>query len=274
MRSKISRPPRHSAARGARAASAAVGAGAMFGFTKKKKDGSVKGGSVRSGSDRGTTRSSAKSLTKSATRKDGAKARGAQPGLDDDDYGELFDEGALETFAEEGVDSDVEAEENERYVRRPRPAEERGARATEGGFLHRQPCRAGSRLPPRTTRRRTRTRSLRTSSRWISCTGTGHTTAATTWRTTWTGSSSTPPPPSACATTPKRTRLDFFTAHTTAFYASAMHPDGEIVATGQAGPDPSICVWSSTTCVSCSRSSKGSTRRAVVSLSFDGTGRF
>ena len=84
---EISRPPRHSAARGARAASAAVGAGAMFGFTKKKKDGSVKGGSVRSGSDRGTTRSSAKSLTKSATRKDGAKARGAQPGLEDDDYG-------------------------------------------------------------------------------------------------------------------------------------------------------------------------------------------
>ena len=114
----------------------------MFSFMKKKKDGSVKGGSVRSGSDRGTVRSSAKSLAKSATRKDGSKARGAKPGLDDDDYGELFDEGALETFAEEGVDSDVEAEENERYVRRPRPAEGSVERATEGGFLNRQPCRA------------------------------------------------------------------------------------------------------------------------------------
>jgi len=37
--------------------------------------------------------------------------------------GDEYAEGALETVAEEGNDSDIEAEENERYNRRPRAAD-------------------------------------------------------------------------------------------------------------------------------------------------------
>jgi microtubule-associated protein-like 6 len=44
--------------------------------------------------------------------------------------------------AEEGDDSDIEAEENERYNRRPRAADGPVERSTESGFLARQPCRA------------------------------------------------------------------------------------------------------------------------------------
>ena len=245
----------------------------MFGFTKKKKDGSVKGGSVRSGSDRGTTRSSAKSLTKSATRKDGAKARGAQPGLDDDDYGELFDEGALETFAEEGVDSDVEAEENERYVRRPRPAEGSVERATEGGFLHRQPCRAA--LAPPTAHHTSANAHEKPSHELALDFVYGYRAHDSRHNVAYNVDGLIVYPAAAVGVCydAKEHAQQFFTAHTDDVLCMAMHPDGEIVATGQAGHDPSICVWSSTTCELLAEL-KGFHRRAVVSLSFDGTGRF
>ena len=246
----------------------------MFGFLKKKrKDGSVKGGSVRSGSDRGTVRSSAKSLAKSSTRKDGAKARGATPGLDDDDYGELFDEGALETFAEEGVDSDVEAEENERYVRRPRPAEGSVERATEGGFLNRQPCRAAL-VPP--TAHHTSSNAHEKPSHELQLDFVyGYRAHDSRHNVAYNVDGLVVYPAAAVGVCydAKEHAQQFFTAHTDDVLCMAMHPDGEIVATGQAGRDPSICVWSSTTCELLAEL-KGFHRRAVVSLSFDGTGRF
>lgn len=77
-----------------------------------------------------------------------ATSRGAggyydNAGYDEEDaYGDEYAEGALETVAEEGNDSDIEAEENERYNRRPRAADGPVERSTESGFLARQPCRA------------------------------------------------------------------------------------------------------------------------------------
>lgn len=41
---------------------------------------------------------------------------------------------------------------------------------------------------------------------------------------------------------------DFFTFHGDDILSLAMHPDGDIIATAQAGRDPVICVWSSKTC--------------------------
>jgi len=46
--------------------------------------------------------------------------------------GDEYAEGALETVAEEGNDSDIEAEENERYNRRPRAADGPVERNTVG----------------------------------------------------------------------------------------------------------------------------------------------
>ena len=65
----------------------------------------------------------------------------------------------------------------------------------------------------------------------------------------------------------------FFTAHTDDIVSLAMHPEREIIATGQVGKDPSICVWSSTTCELLAEL-KGFHQRAVCALSFDGTGKF
>ena len=193
--------------------------------------------------------------------------------MDDDDYGELFDEGALETFAEEGVDSDVEAEENERYVRRPRPAERSVERATEGASSIASRAARLSRRPPRTTRRRTRTRSLRTSSRWISCTGTGHTTAATTWRTTWTGSSSTRRRRRRVLRRQRARAAVFHRAHRRRF----MHGDAPRRRDRRYRPGRPRSPASASgpaRRVSCSRSSKGSTAEPWCPCPSTATGRF
>ena len=106
--------------------------------------------------------------------KDGKKKKAGDGGIDDDDdgYGELYDDGALEQTADEGVDSDVEAEANERYTRRPKPADGAVERDVEAGFLARQPCRAAlvalgelrvelGRAPRRVGRARVRGRAAR-----------------------------------------------------------------------------------------------------------------
>ena len=66
---------------------------------------------------------------------------------------------------------------------------------------------------------------------------------------------------------------DFFTFHGDDILSLAMHPDGDIIATAQAGRDPVICVWSSKTCDILAEL-RGFHQRAVVSLSFDATGKF
>ena len=78
------------------------------------------------------------------------KKKGA---ADDDEYAredaykdDEYQEG-LEAEAEEGDDSDIEAEENEKYNRRPRPADGPVERSTEGSFLSRQPCAAALEAP-------------------------------------------------------------------------------------------------------------------------------
>ena len=66
---------------------------------------------------------------------------------------------------------------------------------------------------------------------------------------------------------------DFFTFHSDDILCLAMHPDGEIAATGQAGRDPVVCVWSTKTNRVLAEL-RGFHQRAVTSLSFDATGKF
>ena len=240
----------------------------MFGFSRKKPDGSVK-----SGSDGGTVRSSTKSKSVKAPSKKESRRGAGRGGYEDDDYGELFDEGALETFAEEGVDSDVEAEVNERYVRRPRPAEGSVERSTEGGFLARQPCRAAL-VPP--TAHHTSSAAHEKPSHELQLDFVyGYRSHDSRHNIAYNVDGLIVSPAAAVGVCydSKEHAQQFFTAHTDDVLCMAMHPDGEIIATGQAGRDPSICVWSSTTCELLAEL-KGFHQRAVVSLSFDGTGRF
>ena len=192
---------------------------------------------------------------------------------EDDGYGDLYDEGALEALAEEGIDSDIEAEENERYNRRPRPADGPVDRSTEGGFLARQPCRAALVAP------------------------TAHSTAHNTHEKpdhelqldfvygyrahdcrhnlvyNIDGLVVYPAAATGIAYDSREHTQQFFTMHTDDIVSLAMHPDREIMATGRVGKDPTICVWSSTTCELLAEL-KGFHQRAVVSLSFDGTGKY
>jgi hypothetical protein len=182
--------------------------------------------------------------------KGGDKDKEAALGYDEEDgYGEeIYDEGALEMLADEGIDSDIEAEENERYNRRPRPADGPVERSTENGFLARQPCRAALVAP------------------------TSHTTGYNTHEKpdhhlqldfvygyrahdsrhnlvyNIDGLVTYPAAATGIAYDSREHTQQFFTMHTDDIVSLAMHPDREIMATGQVGKDPTICVWSSTTC--------------------------
>jgi WD40 repeat protein len=246
----------------------------MFGFSKKKNDGSVKSGS-ESRKALSTGRSS-KSLARNSTALGGSRVssgRRRNGGYDETDYGELFDEGALETNAEEGYDSDTEAEVGEKYVRRPRPVEGPVERATDGGFLHRQPC-APSLIPPTGHHPAANAQSKPTHELQLDFVY-GYRAHDTRHNLHYNADGSIVYPAAGvgvCYDSNEHAQR-FFTAHTDSILCLAMHPDGEIVATGQAGKDPSICVWSSTTCELLAEL-KGFHQRAVVSLSFDGSGRF
>ena len=57
---------------------------------------------------------------------------------------------------------------------------------------------------------------------------------------------------------PQTRQQRFFINHTNDISCLAMHPDGDLIATGQTGKDPRICVWRASTlesvrCVSWSR---------------------
>jgi WD40 repeat protein len=251
-----------------------AGVMSMFGFSKKKNDGSVKSGS-ESRKALSTGRSS-KSLARNSTALGGSRVssgRRRNGGYDETDYGELFDEGALETNAEEGYDSDTEAEVGEKYVRRPRPVEGPVERATDGGFLHRQPC-APSLIPPTGHHPAANAQSKPTHELQLDFVY-GYRAHDTRHNLHYNADGSIVYPAAGvgvCYDSNEHAQR-FFTAHTDSILCLAMHPDGEIVATGQAGKDPSICVWSSTTCELLAEL-KGFHQRAVVSLSFDGSGRF
>lgn len=66
---------------------------------------------------------------------------------------------------------------------------------------------------------------------------------------------------------------EFFTFHGDDILCLAVHPDLDIVATGQAGRDPVVCVWSTRTREVLAEL-RGFHQRAVTSLSFDATGKF
>ena len=179
----------------------------------------------------------------------------------------------VDTVADEGEESDVEAEMNEEHNRRAKPAEGPVERSAQGGFLMRQPCWSSLMAP------------------------TGHEQAF-----------------NAHEKPQSRLKLDFvhgyrghdtrhnvmynadglvvyhaaaagivydfeehtqryFLRHTDDILCLAMHPDRDIVATGQVGKDPTICVWSSATCEMLAEL-RGFHQRAVISLSFDATGRY
>ena len=56
------------------------------------------------------------------------------------------------------------------------------------------------------------------------------------------------------------------------FHSSlALHPEGSLVATGQVGKDPYICVWDSTTCETVSIL-KDAHQRGISCLSFNSVG--
>jgi len=193
----------------------------------------------------------------------------------DHDYGAGYEEEdqGFGAEADEGDDSDVDAEVSEMYNRRPKPADGPIESTKNGGFIARQPC-AESLVAP-----------------------TGHSTAH-----------------NAHEKPDNRLELDFvhgyrahdtrhnilynaqgmivyfaaslgivydfdehsqvyFTGHSDAIVSIAMHPEGDIVATGQVGKTPLICVWSTSTCMLLAEL-KGFHQKAVVSLSFDATGKF
>ena len=53
----------------------------------------------------------------------------------------------------------------------------------------------------------------------------------------------------------------------------SLHPDMDLIATGQVGRDPVVCIWSTKTHEMISEL-RGYHQRAVTSLSFDATGKF
>ena len=206
--------------------------------------------------------------------KDGKKKKAGDGGIDDDDdgYGELYDDGALEQTADEGVDSDVEAEANERYTRRPIPADDAVERDVEAGFLARQPCRAALVAP--TGHRTAHDAHLKTDHALQLDFVYGYRAHDARHNVAYNADGLVVYPAAAtgvCYDGREHTQ-QFFTAHTDDVICMAMHPDREIVATGQVGKDPTICVWSSTTCELLAEL-KGFHQRAVVSLSFDAAGK-
>ena len=55
------------------------------------------------------------------------------------------------------------------------------------------------------------------------------------------------------------------------FISLALHPEGTLVATGQVGKDPYICVWDSTTCETVSIL-KDAHQRGISCLNFNSVG--
>ena len=54
-------------------------------------------------------------------------------------------------------------------------------------------------------------------------------------------------------------------------FSLALHPEGRLVATGQVGKDPFICVWDSSTCQTVSIL-KDNHQRGIACLAFNSTG--
>lgn len=207
--------------------------------------------------------------------KGGDKDKEAALGYDEEDgYGEeIYDEGALEMLADEGIDSDIEAEENERYNRRPRPADGPVERSTENGFLARQPCRAALVAP---TSHTTGYNAHEKPDHHLQLDFVyGYRAHDSRHNLVYNidGLVTYPAAATGIAYDSREHTQQFFTMHTDDIVSLAMHPDREIMATGQVGKDPTICVWSSTTCELLAEL-KGFHQRAVVSLSFDGTGKY
>ena len=196
-------------------------------------------------------------------------------GYDEEDgYGEeIYDEGALEMLADEGIDSDIEAEENERYNRRPRPADGPVERSTENGFLARQPCR-GALVAPTSHATGYNTHEKPDHHLQLDFVY-GYRAHDSRHNLVYNidGLVTYPAAATGIAYDSREHTQQFFTMHTDDIVSLAMHPDREIMATGQVGKDPTICVWSSTTCELLAEL-KGFHQRAVVSLSFDGTGKY
>jgi len=55
--------------------------------------------------------------------------------------------------------------------------------------------------------------------------------------------------------------------------ALAVSPDRELVATGQVGKDPIICIWRASTCEKIAQFKQGRDTRAVKAIGFDRTGQ-
>eukprot|EP00795_Rhopilema_esculentum_P003114 gene3114-1413_t len=70
---------------------------------------------------------------------------------------------------------------------------------------------------------------------------------------------------------PKERRQRFFLGHTDDIISLALHPEGTLVATGQVGKDPYICVWDSVTCETVSIL-KDAHQRGISCLTFNSVG--
>mmetsp|Transcript_56787 Transcript_56787/g.179562 ORF Transcript_56787/g.179562 Transcript_56787/m.179562 type:complete len:888 (-) Transcript_56787:309-2972(-) len=183
-----------------------------------------------------------------------------------------YDQG-LEAVADEGVDSDLEAEENEQHNRRPKPADGPVDRSTEGGFLMRQPCRGAIVAPTAYetsyNAHEQPDHDLRLDFIY------GYRAHDTRHNLLYNYDNMVVYHAGAAGIvydSAEHTQ-QFFLGHTDDIVSLAMHPEKELVATGQVGKDPSIFVWSTAT-MELVAELRGFHQRAVVSLSFDATGRY
>jgi len=172
-----------------------------------------------------------------------------------------------------GNDSDIEAEVNERHNRRPRPNDGPVDRSVESGFLARQPCRSAI-LPP--TGHETSYAAHEKPSNTLQLDfvyGYRGNDARHNLFYTVEGLVVYHAGATGVVYDSAEHQQQFFTGHTDDIVCLAMHPERELVATGQVGKDPSICVWSTSTCELLAEL-RGFHQRAVVSLSFDATGKY
>ncbi|XRB07249.1 echinoderm microtubule-associated protein-like [Pycnococcus provasolii] len=187
-------------------------------------------------------------------------------------YEEYYGEAGADD-AEEGYDSDVEAEANERYSRRPVPADGPVETSAASGYLARQPCRSAIVAP--TAYERSANAHTAPEHRLVLDFVYGYRARDTRHSVVISRDGAVVYPAGALGVAYDReTHVQrHFAGHTDDILSVALHPAGELVATGQAGRDPIVLVWNATT-MQVAAELRGFHQRAVVQLAFDVTGRY
>ena len=187
-------------------------------------------------------------------------------------YEEYYGEAAGDE-AEEGYDSDVAAECGERYARRPIPADGPVEAGTAQGYLARQPCRSTIVAP--TAHERSANAHAAPEHRLRLDFVYGYRARDTRHSVVVSREGAVVYPAGALGVAyEKETHTQkHFSGHTDDILSVALHPAGDLVATGQAGRDPIVLVWNAST-MQVAAELRGFHQRAVVQLAFDVTGRY